>query len=273
MPPDHPRSNYGAAARDLALADGKHGAAFRMEGERDLADAAAAYETLLRGRFGVARGGLSTPMTLGIGDDGHTASLFPGIGAVAIDDRLVAHIPEQPAKKLEARVTLTAPVILEARLAVMLARGASKKNVVDAAVEPGERGGGAVAAPPAGEGPGGLGAGSRGGGLGTLAPPRRRDTLQAAKLLFTPEAIMRASRLVALSVFSLALFSTAAWADETAKPALKNKVTVVSGITIQGPHHVAVSVDVARLVPRAPLPDLRQPLVDRIAAAADNDPF
>lgn len=84
---------------------------------------------------------------------------------------------------------------------------------------------------------------------------------------------MRASRLVALSVFSLALFSTAAWADETAKPALKNKVTVVSGITIQGPHHVAVSVDVARLVPRAPLPDLRQPLVDRIAAAADNDPF
>ena len=84
---------------------------------------------------------------------------------------------------------------------------------------------------------------------------------------------MCASRLVALSVFSLALFSTAAWADETAKAAPKDKVTVVPGITVQGPRHVPVSVDVARLVPRAPLPDLRQPLVDRIAAAAENDPF
>ena len=84
---------------------------------------------------------------------------------------------------------------------------------------------------------------------------------------------MRASRIVALSVFSLALFSTAAWADETAKPAAKGNVTVVPGITIKGPHHVGVSVDVARIIPRAPLPDLRQPLVDRIAAAAENDPF
>ena len=37
VPPEHPRSNYGAAARDLSLADGKHGRAHRMEGDRDLA--------------------------------------------------------------------------------------------------------------------------------------------------------------------------------------------------------------------------------------------
>jgi len=137
VPPDHPRSNYGAAAKDLSLADGKHGKAFRMEGERDLEEAAAAYATLLRKQFGVASAVAFDAMTLGVGDDGHTASLFPGIGAVAIDDRVVAHIREQPEKKLEARVTLTAPVILEARLAVVLARGAAKKNVVAAARTPG----------------------------------------------------------------------------------------------------------------------------------------
>jgi 6-phosphogluconolactonase len=137
VPPDHARSNYGAAARDLALADGEHGTAFRMEGERDLAEAARAYDVLLRKRFGVAAAASFDALTLGIGDDGHTASLFPGIGAVAIDDRLVAHIPEQPAKKLEARITLTAPVIFEARLVVMLARGASKRPVIDAARSPG----------------------------------------------------------------------------------------------------------------------------------------
>ena len=133
VPSDHPRSNYGAAARDLSLADGKHGRPFRMEGERDLAEAASAYERGLRRQFGVAASAAFDAMTLGIGDDGHTASLFPGIGATLIDDRLVARIREQPEKNLEARITLTAPVILEARLAVMIVRGASKQKVVEAA--------------------------------------------------------------------------------------------------------------------------------------------
>jgi 6-phosphogluconolactonase len=137
VPPEHPRSNYAAAARDLSLEGGRHGAAFRMEGERDLDAAAAAYESLLRRRFGVASAVAFDAMTLGVGDDGHTASLFPGTGAVAVADRLVAHVREQPEKKLEARVTLTAPVILEARLAVVLARGASKRGPIVAARTPG----------------------------------------------------------------------------------------------------------------------------------------
>jgi len=133
VPPDHPRSNYGAANKDLELAAGQHGRAFRMEGERDLSAAAADYDALLRRTFGVAAAVAFDAMVMGVGDDGHTASLFPGIGAVRIDDRLVAHIPEQPEKKLEARITLTAPVILEARLIVVLVRGAGKKPVVVAA--------------------------------------------------------------------------------------------------------------------------------------------
>jgi 6-phosphogluconolactonase len=137
VPPDNARSNYGQAEKDLSLADGRHGHAHRMEGERDLAAASADYEALLRRSFGVASAVSFDAMVMGVGDDGHTASLFPGIGAVAIDDRLVAAIPEQPAKKLEARLTLTAPVIVEARLIVILVRGAQKRDVVRAARAPG----------------------------------------------------------------------------------------------------------------------------------------
>jgi 6-phosphogluconolactonase len=130
-PPDSPRSNYCTASRDLSLAGGKHGRAIRMQAEGDLPAAAAAYEAMLRRTFGIASAVAFDVMMLGVGDDGHTASLFPGTGAVRIDDRLVAAIPEQPARGLEARLTLTAPVILEARFVMVLARGAEKCKVIE----------------------------------------------------------------------------------------------------------------------------------------------
>ncbi len=136
--PDHPRSNYGAARRDLAAARIPDERFFRMEGEApELAGAAARYEQLLRARFGVASAVAFDLVTLGIGDDAHTASLFPGTGAVGIDDRLVAAIPAQPDKGLEPRLTLTAPVIREARLKLLLARGASKRAVLEQAARTG----------------------------------------------------------------------------------------------------------------------------------------
>jgi 6-phosphogluconolactonase len=132
--PDHPRSNYAAARRDLAAAGIPDARFFRLAGESpDLEEAAARYEELLRSRFGVASALAFDAMTLGIGDDGHTASLFPGTGAVAIEDRAVAAIPAQPEKGLEARLTLTAPVLREARFKLVLARGAGKRAVVEAA--------------------------------------------------------------------------------------------------------------------------------------------
>ena len=83
---------------------------------------------------------------------------------------------------------------------------------------------------------------------------------------------MRAPTIVALSTLSLALCtSAAALADETAKPAQK---TVTVEVKIKGrPARPSAAVDVSRLVPRAPLPELRQPLLDRIGAAAEKDPF
>jgi 6-phosphogluconolactonase len=99
----------------------------------DLNEAASRYERLLRRTFGVAGAVAFDAMTLGIGDDGHTASLFPGTGAVAIDDRLVVAIEAQPARGIEARVTLAAPVLCEARFVLVLARGAQKRGPVTAA--------------------------------------------------------------------------------------------------------------------------------------------
>ncbi len=134
--PDSPRSNSRAARADLGLdrPDAKSAGVFRMEAEDpDLAAAAARYEALLRRSFGVASAVAFDVMTLGIGDDGHTASLFPGLGGTAIDDRLVAAIPAQPERGLEARLTLTAPVLCEARLALMIVCGEKKRGPVEAA--------------------------------------------------------------------------------------------------------------------------------------------
>lgn len=133
--PSSPRSNFRAARADLGLDRADVAArVHRMEAEDpDLAAAAARYEALLRRTFGVASAIAFDVMTLGIGDDGHTASLFPGTGATAIDDRLVAAIGAQPAKGLEARITLTAPVLCEARTVLVLARGAAKQRPIASA--------------------------------------------------------------------------------------------------------------------------------------------
>jgi hypothetical protein len=79
--------------------------------------------------------------------------------------------------------------------------------------------------------------------------------------------------IVVLSTLSLVLCATA-HAEETARPAPRGNVvtverTIVNG-RVQRPH---VTIDINRLVPRAPLPELKKPLLDRIAAAAEKDPF
>ncbi|MDI1451278.1 6-phosphogluconolactonase [Polyangium sp. 6x1] len=132
--PASPRSNFRAAYADLGLDRAPKTRVHRMEAEApDLAAAAARYEVLLRRTFGIASTVAFDVMTLGIGDDGHTASLFPGMGATAIDDRLVAAIAAQPDKGLEARLTLTAPVLREARTVLVLARGAAKQRPIASA--------------------------------------------------------------------------------------------------------------------------------------------
>lgn len=123
VPPDHVESNYGMA-RDVLLArvpvppENVH----RIRGEEDPEVAAKGYEDGLRAFFGPApRFDL---VLLGLGADGHTASLFPGSLALEERSRLVA-APFVPALGVH-RITLTLRALDAASRVVFLVSGASK---------------------------------------------------------------------------------------------------------------------------------------------------
>ena len=83
---------------------------------------------LLRQSFGVAEAVAFDLLTLGIGDDGHTASLFPGTTALGVDDRIATEVF---VPKLDMwRVTITKPVIRGAKLRIVLAAGESKREML-----------------------------------------------------------------------------------------------------------------------------------------------
>lgn len=99
--------------------------------EKDLDAAAREYEQLVT-KY-VPKGPRGAPqfdlIVLGIGEDGHTASLFPGLATVDITDRFVAAVPEHDG--LEPRLTLTVPVIEETRNAIVLAVGKKKQEPLE----------------------------------------------------------------------------------------------------------------------------------------------
>ncbi len=98
----------------------------------DPAEAAARYEADLRAFFGLE--GAETPrfdlVLLGLGTDGHTASLFPGTGAVLISDRLCFSLWVE--RLATHRITLSLPVFLAARSVAFLAAGKDKAEKVAA---------------------------------------------------------------------------------------------------------------------------------------------
>jgi 6-phosphogluconolactonase len=102
----------------------------RMEGELEPEVAASRYEALLRSEFRLE--GAETPVfdlvLLGMGDDGHTASLFPHTAALHELSRLVVanHVPQ----KDTWRITLTGPVINRGREVAFLIEGAAKAEVL-----------------------------------------------------------------------------------------------------------------------------------------------
>lgn len=161
VPPDSPDSNYRMAREALlGRVPVPEGQVYRIEGERAPEDAAARYDALLRGEAvqgrdqqaardasALPRDPLGAPLfdlvLLGVGPDGHTASLFPGTPgleerarwaiAVAAPTEVGPHVP---------RVSLTFPCLNSARTAAVLATGAEKRGAVGRAL------GGGAGAPP-----------------------------------------------------------------------------------------------------------------------------
>lgn len=135
VPPDHPDSNYGMASRTLLTkvpvpAD----QVFRMRGEaEDIEMAATEYGRTLAQAFGCRRGELPRLdlILLGVGIDGHTASLFPGSPACKEIFRPVAAV-HAAAAAVPQRLTFTLPVLNAAARVLVLAAGQEKARVVKA---------------------------------------------------------------------------------------------------------------------------------------------
>lgn len=137
VPPDHPDSNYRMASEamlDRLPIDRRH--VYRMKGEDpDAARAAAEYEATLRAAFDLKPGDLPRfdLLMLGMGPDGHAASLFPGTTALHETRRLVVanHVPQLNTD----RITLTAPALNAAALVLFLVTGEDKAPALKEVLE------------------------------------------------------------------------------------------------------------------------------------------
>jgi 6-phosphogluconolactonase len=132
VPPDHEDSNY-RMAHEALLSRVPVGSVHRMRGELPPAEAAAAYEEELREFFGTDGVPAFDLILLGLGEDGHTASLFPETSALDVTDRWVV---ANPVLKLETtRLTLTVPVINAARAVVFEVAGEGKAEALEEILE------------------------------------------------------------------------------------------------------------------------------------------
>jgi 6-phosphogluconolactonase len=137
VPPDDERSNYRMVKEALldAIGDARPPVVKRIEGELGPATAADAYEQALR-EAGPPQFDL---LLLGIGPDGHTASLFPDQPSLSERSRLVVGVEQAGLEPFVPRVTLTLPGLALARKIVFLASGSSKADPVATAFGPGAK--------------------------------------------------------------------------------------------------------------------------------------
>jgi len=135
VPPEHEDSNFGAAKAVLLDKIGVDEAqVHRIEGELG-EDAATAYELELKRAFGLNAGEVPVfdLILLGMGVDGHTASLFPQCNALYEEKKLVA--PLYVEKLGSLRITFTPPLIRNAANIIFIVKGGEKSPALRAVFE------------------------------------------------------------------------------------------------------------------------------------------
>jgi 6-phosphogluconolactonase len=134
VPPDHPDSNWGQAAAallDHVPVPGHH--LLRPQGELGAEAAADAYQAVLATLPAAPGGALGQVrlevVWLGVGEDGHCLSLFPGRPEVEVSDRLVVPVHDSP-KPPPDRISLTLAALAGTERLLVLAAGPGKAGAV-----------------------------------------------------------------------------------------------------------------------------------------------
>jgi 6-phosphogluconolactonase len=134
VPPSDPASNFGmacAAFLDHVPAPPQNIHPVETQGVT-LEEAAQRYEAMLQGLYGAdtlqAGRPLLTLTLLGLGEDGHTASLLPGEPVLRVRDRWVAAVPKG---RVEERITLTYPALDSSSVVAFLVAGDGKRDNLD----------------------------------------------------------------------------------------------------------------------------------------------
>jgi 6-phosphogluconolactonase len=136
VPPNDPASNFGMANRTLlSRLELRPDQIHRVRGEDPPAQAALAYEEELRLAFGLGDGEFPrfSLTLLGLGENVHIASLFPGTAAIHERERLAVAVEVDAPQR--HRVTITPPVINNSARVMFLVSGAGKAAAVKAALE------------------------------------------------------------------------------------------------------------------------------------------
>lgn len=131
VPPDDEQSNYGTAQIHLfGMIKSDQERVYRMKGEAEIDEEVERYSELLTTRLPIVDGIPQFDLILlGIGEDGHTASIFPGQEDLLTTDKFVgkATHPETG----QSRITLTGKVLNNARKVIFMANGKNKATIVD----------------------------------------------------------------------------------------------------------------------------------------------
>jgi len=127
--PNDGRSNFRLAHDALLACLDPPPRVERIPGERGVETAPELYEQALESVFGERQPEFEL-LLLGLGPDGHCASLFPGAPELAVTDRRVVGVERAALEPLVPRVSLTLPALTAARETLFLATGAEKAEAV-----------------------------------------------------------------------------------------------------------------------------------------------